>query len=67
MDDEKYAVIEKWLEHPRYHHPKKGCYVVHIGFEDHEAINNYRCETCEKSCSRGGWEWGWYGGENNRL
>lgn len=60
--------IDKWLESPHYHHHTKGCFIEIIGRtgEDETLVHHYRCKVCDVETSKGGWEWGHYGGTFNR-
>ena len=58
--------IDKWMKNEHYHHPLKGCDLEHEGSVENDTIHIYKCLTHDKETSRGGWEWGWYGGEYNR-
>jgi len=60
--------IDKWMESEHYHHPLKGCKMKHKGTDARgDGLSVYHCDTCKVDTSRGGWEWGWFGGTLSKL
>lgn len=59
----------KYLKHKRFHDSEKGCDIEMTTKKssDGYVIINRFCKTHNVTCSKTGWEIGWYLGDNSKL
>lgn len=60
--------LDEVINNEHYHHSLKGCDIeVKISNGDFGNCKEVYCKTHKVLCSKTGWEYGWYTGNNNRI